>query len=110
MLRMRDLRQFETADRDGQQYQRDSQAYIRHFYGRCFMQAVGLQHIRRHRSYVLDPSRLRQNEQAAKKWCQEGSERVESLREIESAGCRLWLPEHRHIRIGSYLQAGNPRC
>src|SRR5579864_9010879 len=75
------------------------------------MQAISLQSIGCQRADVFNGfGRCAQNEQAAEKWCQEGAQRIERLRQVEATRSRLGLTQHCDIGIRRYLKERNACC
>ena len=73
------------------------------------MDAERLQRIRRQLPHGAHVRSRRQNEQTSEVGCDRGSERVERLRQVQTAGSGFRGPEHGNIRIGRDLQNRHAR-
>src|SRR5262249_20927455 len=103
-----DARELEKSDGEAEDDERKRDGEIRKLDCGSFMQTVKMKLLGRHCTYVLRVlGSAAQDEPSAKKRTDDRAERVERLREIQTARCCRGWSEHRDIWIGGYLQCGD---
>ena len=111
IFRRVETREFIERDGEAEDDERKRDGEIGKLDGCCFLQAVEVEFLRGERGYVLCVlCCFAENQQATEERADDGAERVEGLRQIQSAGCGVCRPKHRDIRIGRYLQGRDAGC